>query len=169
MLEWTLGCTWLLERWFSWDVGPGVGISDGRLSLHLLFVDLWGWKSGEIWFLTVILAGIPPVVIRNAQHLVLRWLFFFFFFLLHGCEENLPVLVDFLKVSCVCTFFLQYSPQDLSWRQLSLTVPKICWIGGTRKRRWSSCSYRKCPQGAALSHTQLGFLRQPEPKEELAS
>ena len=40
--------------------------------LHLLFVDVsMAFLTGGIWFLIVILIGIPPVMIRDAEHPVL--------------------------------------------------------------------------------------------------
>ena len=45
-----------------------------------------------------------------------------------GYEENVPVSVDFLKVSCVWNLFLQNPPHDLSRWQLSLTTPQALWL-----------------------------------------
>ena len=95
--------------------------------------------------LVVILVGIPPVIIRDVQHPVL-WVFVFFSFMV---VRKIYKFSWFFESQLCLYFCLQYSSLDVSWRQLSLTAPEVCWIGGTGKRRGSSCSYRKCPQGGS--------------------
>lgn len=82
--------------------------------------------TSVIRFLVVILIGIPHVIIRDAEHLILCPFGDSLSSLLSFkvWEENVPVAVGFLKVSCVWNLYLQYPPQDLSWGQLSLTDPR---------------------------------------------
>ena len=72
--------------------------------------------TGGIWFLVVVLVGIPPVIFRDMDQLVLwpfGFVFFFFLFLKGVCEEIFPVASCFLKVGYVQDWFLQYPHQDL--------------------------------------------------------
>ena len=49
------------------------------------------------------------------------------------------------------SFLSAYPLQDTAWGQVSLTVPQALWISGAPMRRFSSCSYKKCPQGGSSS------------------
>ena len=102
---------------------------------------------GWIWFL-VILTDIFPVIIRDAEYLVL-WSFGLFFFFPKRVWGKLTFEIGFLKVDCAWNLFLQYLPQDLSWEQPSFTAPQAFWIWGASKRWWESCSSRKRPQGGS--------------------
>ena len=61
----------------------------------------------------MVLIDIPPAI-RDAEVGVLWWRFGCILFFLKGCEENVLVAVDFLRVGCVWNLFLQYPPQDIS-------------------------------------------------------
>ena len=87
-----------------------------------------------IWFLIVILIGIPPVMIRDAEHPVLG-----------GGMGFVGVFLPFMGVrkidlcqlaswkSFVFGIILQYPTQDISWGQPSRTVPQPLWIRGANK------------------------------------
>ena len=118
--------------------------------------------TGGVWYLLPFCHS--PVIIRNAEHLVL-WAFGFllFFFSFKGVRKIYQLQFGFLKVGCVWNLYLQYTPKDLSWGQLSLTVPQALWITPAIKQGWSKCSYRKDPQATAVLPAQLWFLRQGDP------
>ena len=86
------------------------------------------------------LTGVPPVVIREAEHLILRP-FLFFFFSLKSVRDI--YLCNWLLESQLCL--------KLSSIPTPLTAPGALWIGGACKYWWPSCSYRKCPQGGRIS------------------
>ena len=84
------------------------------------------------------------------DHLVF---FPFFIFLIKGCEENLPVTIGVLERQLCLTLcrFMSPIPTVGSFLVAALTVPPALWIGDASKHLWSSCSYRKCPQGGSNS------------------
>ena len=51
-LQWTLGCMCLTELWFSWDIGPGVGMSNSRLSslVFFFFFFLFFWHLETVFY-----------------------------------------------------------------------------------------------------------------------
>ena len=134
------------------------GVPFPQALLPVVFVASWGCSDGTggTWFLVFTLIGIPAVI-RDAEHLVLWWRFGSSFFSNKRCEENLPVAVGFLKAGWVWNLFLQFLPQDTSWGRLPYR-PQCLRNGGASKRQRCSCSYRKCPQGAALPQTPSGSL-----------
>ena len=81
------------------------------------------------------------------DHLVF---FPFFIFLIKGCEENLPVTIRVLEHQ-LCLKFMSPTPTVGSFLMAALTVPPALWIGDASKHQWSSCSYRKSPQGGSKS------------------
>ena len=96
------------------------------LVLPALYCIYCLWIS-VIRFLAIFI-DFPPVIIRDAEYLVL-WPFedcIFFIFFLKLCEENVHVATGILKVSCVWNLFLQYPPQDLSRGQLSFQPHRPC-------------------------------------------
>ena len=91
--------------------------------------------SNGIWFLVVVLIIITPVIIWDAEHLVL-WLFGFFFPLflfsfLKGCEENWPFEIGFLNLGVFgahfcntwCRTFPEGSCHYLPYRPFESEVP----------------------------------------------
>ena len=72
------------------------------------------------------------------------------------CEENVPVEVAFLRVSCVWTLFLQYPPPGPFLRAAVISTPTVLVNGGARNARCLSCSYRKCPQGGSTISCPTG-------------
>lgn len=50
-----LGCTCLLESWFSWDIGPGVGMEDPR------------FNSLERFFFFLTFVGCPFSAVANVH------------------------------------------------------------------------------------------------------
>ena len=84
------GCCQCQFHWLS-QVGHGG---------YTWFVDILEWP---FWLVCCYFDGIPPVIMRGAEHLVLcPFGDFLLYFSLKVCEENLPVTVGFLKVSCAC-------------------------------------------------------------------
>ena len=101
--------------------------------------------SDGIWLLVVILIGIIPVIISDAEHLVL-WPSGFFLSLKDVRKID---LWNWVFESQLCLEFISAIPsQDLSWGQLSLTA---FWIGGASQHWWASCYYRMFPQGGSTS------------------
>ena len=97
--------------------------------IYCLWISVTRFLISVIRFLAIFI-DFPPVIIRDAEYLVL-WPFgdcFFFIFLLKLCEENVHVAAGILKVGCVWNLFLQYPPQDLSPGQLSLAAPQALWM-----------------------------------------
>ena len=92
----------------------------------------------ELDFLFLI--GVPPVIIREAEHLILRP--FLSFFSLKECEEYLP-----LQLASWKSVVFELS----SAIPTPLTAPGALWVGGAGKYWWPSCSYRNCPQGSRIS------------------
>ena len=111
--------------------------------------------TGGIWFFVVVLIGIPPVIFRDVEHLVLRPSGFFF---PKGCEEILYVTRCFLKGSYVWNWFLQYPPQDLSRGLWSLTATQV-----PVNTSGQVVVTGNVQMVAALCHAQLWFHLQPEP------
>ena len=88
-----------------------------RLSPEFIFLDLWWWPLWVVKFyfplsfwLTFLqhLGNISIMSCGGDLHL---FCFVFFFFFLKGYDHNLPLAVDFLKVSCVSNF----SPVICPW------------------------------------------------------
>ena len=47
------------------------------------------------------------------------------FFFLRGFEENLPLAIDFLKVSCIWDIFLQFPSQDINYLRVAVITEKV--------------------------------------------
>ena len=47
------------------------------------------------------------------------------FFFLKGFEENLPLAIDFLKVSCIWDIFLQFASQDINYLRVAVITEKV--------------------------------------------
>ena len=108
------------SHWLCWVREGGVTCLLGSVCIYCLWITV-------IRFLAIFI-DFPPVIIRDAEYLVL-WPFedcFFFIFFLKLCEENVHVATGILKVSCVWNLFLQYPPQDLSRGQLSFQPHRPC-------------------------------------------
>ena len=141
--------------------------------LHLLFVH---WRmailTGGIWFLLVSLIGIPPVMIRVAEHTScprrrygVCWVFLPF----KGVRKiDLWQLASW-KLFCVWDLILQYPPQDISWGQRSRAAAQPLWIRGASKPWWSVVVTGNVHKAAALFDAHLWFLGQAEASGKSAS
>ena len=69
--------------------------------------------SDGIWLLVVILIGIIPVIISDAEHLVL-WPSGFFLSFVKGCEENWPLKLGFWKSVVFGIHFCNTFPRTFS-------------------------------------------------------
>ena len=119
----------------------GVQPSPGSL-LHLLFIDMWQcpfWLMGFDFLLFWL--SFPSLIIMFCGCLG---------FLSIKNLESLPVIVAVWMLILFGIYFCN-TAQDLSWGQLVITAPEELWIGGASAHCWSSCNYRKCPQGNSSS------------------
>lgn len=64
---------------------------------------------------------------------------------------SLAVRIGCLNVNSVWNVSLHHLPRIFPEGSLSLTAPQALRIGGASVRCWSSCNYRKCPQGNSSS------------------
>ena len=119
---------------------------------------------GWIWFLVVILIHISPVIIRDAEHLVL-WPFGFCFSFFRGCEENWPLKLASWKSVVFGIYFCNTCRRTFPegschlqpHRPFELEVPVS--TGG------QVVVLVNDHKVAALLHAQLWFHLQPEPRE----
>ena len=103
--------------------------------MYCLWISVIRFLISVIRFLALFI-DFPPVIIRDAEYLVL-WPFvdcFFFIFFLKLCEENVHVATGILKVGCVWNLFLQYPPQDLSPGAAVISSPTGLVIGGAESK-----------------------------------
>ena len=130
---------------------------------HFSVVDWWRWPlwlvgfDFPLSFWTALLQQLGILSILSCfAGLILFWLFFF---PLKGCQENLPLTIGWLKVSCVWKLFLRYPPflrRVLLISAINRNPALGIWVAGEHRRK--CCSYRKCPQGGSIIQVYLWFL-----------